>query len=95
MAVMIILEIVVMYVPTTQGMKISEGLDAPKMALCAMMESGIICKPDVCKTKNIICALEAVSLLGLSSCKLCMAFKPNGVAALSNPNILAEKFIII
>src|SRR6476661_10075481 len=43
----------------------------------------------------MIWALDALSALGLISCRLCMAFKPKGVAALSNPKRFAEKFIII
>ena len=60
-----------------------------------MMDSGISTGPAVCSTRNMIWALEAVSLSGFSSCKLCIAFSPNGVAALSRPSILAEKLIII
>ena len=61
------------------------------MARCAKMDMGIIVRPDVLMTRNMIWALLAVSFLAFSSCMLLMAFKPIGVAALSNPNILAEK----
>ena len=40
-------------------------------------------------------AFVAVSFLGLSSCICCMAFSPNGVAALSSPSILADTFMNI
>ena len=52
-------------------------------------------KPEAFKTKNIICAFEATVLFGFNSCKSFIAFSPKGVAALSRPSILAEKFIII
>ena len=60
-----------------------------------MIVSGIKVRPLVCSTKNMICALVAFSLSGLIDCKLSMAFKPKGVAALSSPSILALKFITI
>ena len=63
------------------------------MARCAMMDSGIKVKPEVCKTKNMICGSLASSLLGFRVCKLSMALRPKGVAALSKPKKLAEKFI--
>ncbi|MNL63751.1 hypothetical protein D3C87_1879130 [compost metagenome] len=66
-AVMIILTTVVTYVPTTQGMNTSEGLSAPRIARWAMIDSGMICKPEVCSTRNMICAFDAVSLLGFNS----------------------------
>ena len=50
---------------------------------------------EVLSTRNKICALLAVSLLGFSCCKSCIAFKPNGVAALSNPKKFAERFMVI
>ena len=68
---------------------------APICARYTMTETGIIVKPDVFSTKNMICALEARSLRGLTSCICCIAFKPTGVAALSNPSIFAAIFIII
>ena len=40
---------------------------------------------EVLSTKNNIWALEAVSFFSLIDCRSCMAFKPSGVAALSNP----------
>ena len=65
------------------------------MARWAIMERGIKTGPALCKTRNMIWALEAVSLTGFKSCKPCIAFRPKGVAALSRPNKLAEKFMII
>ncbi len=43
----------------------------------------------------MICGFDAVVLSGLISCKLSIAFSANGVAALSSPSRLAEKFITI
>src|ERR1700687_5548565 len=85
--------IVATKVAIIQGIKISVGLVLFKDALIAMMLTGINVSPDACKHRNIIWALDAVSLSGLISCKLSMALIPNGVAALSRPNKLAEKFI--
>ena len=76
-----------------QGMKISEGSFAPNTARCAMMASGIRVNPEVCRTRNMICASVASSGFGLSVCRLSIAFRPKGVAALSSPSRLAEKFI--
>ncbi len=78
-----------------QGTKISVGFADFKEALTAMILTGIKEKPAACKHKNMSCAFEAVCLVGFISCKLSIAFKPNGVAALSSPKRLAEKFIII
>ena len=78
-----------------QGIKMSVGLVACNDARIAMMLVGIRVNPDACKQRNIICALDAVSLFGFNSCKLCMAFNPKGVAALSRFKRLAEKFNII
>src|SRR5215213_1853547 len=80
-----------------QGIKMSVGFAAAGLtaALAAMMLTGMSVKPEACKQRNMICALEALSLLGLISWRLCMAFRPKGVAALSRPIRLAEKFIIM
>src|SRR5659263_637525 len=75
------------------GMNTSVGLVEPMMARWAMMLMGMMVMPAVFKARNMICALEAVSLSGLISWRLCMAFNPMGVAALSSPNIVAEKFM--
>ena len=60
-----------------------------------MILIGIIVKPDVFRTRNIIIGLVAVSFRGFSSCSCAMAFNPSGVAALSKPNMLAAMFINI
>ncbi len=50
---------------------------------------------EVFSTMNRICALLAVSLLGLRLCSECMALMPMGVAALSRPSTLAAKFMVM
>ena len=88
-------------VATKQGRKISVGFAAllpliPTVAArTAITLVGINANPAACKHKNIICALLALVLSGFNSCKLSIALIPKGVAALSNPSILALKFIII
>ena len=89
--------IVATKVAIMQGTKISVGFTAGgrTAARAAMIETGMSVSPEACKHKNMICALDARSLFGFISCKLCIAFSPKGVAALSRPRRLAEKFIII
>src|SRR5690606_33047712 len=75
-----------------QGTKISVGLADFKAALAAIIDTGMSVRPDACRQRNMICALEARSLSGFISCRLSIAFSPKGVAALSRPRRLAEKF---
>ena len=77
------------------GRKTSEGLAAPIWARYTMMLMGMTVSPEVLSTRNMIWALEAVSLSGFSSWSSCMAFRPRGVAALSRPSMLAAKFMIM
>ena len=77
------------------GTNISVGFLELIVTLCAMMLTGIMVSPDAFSTINMICELEAVSFTGFTSCRLFMAFKLKGVAALSSPSILAEKLIIM
>src|SRR5258706_10994108 len=77
------------------GMNISVGFSALAEARTAIMLTGINVGPHACRHKNMIWASDATDLLGLISCRLSIVFKPKGVAALSNPKRLAEKFIII
>src|SRR5688572_5552896 len=86
---------VAMNVAIIHGIKILVASFEFAMMRCAMMLMGVSVNPDACSTMNMIWGLLAVSLFGFTSCKLCIAFKPNGVAALSNPSRLAEKFIIM
>src|SRR5665213_4545354 len=76
-----------------EGMKMEVGSVAFIEARIAMMLTGISVSPDACRHRNMICELEAVSLLGFSSWRLSIAFSPKGVAALSSPNRFAEKFM--
>ena len=75
------------------GIKISVGCAAPICARYIMMLTGINISPEVLMTRNIIMGFVAVSFLGFSSCSSFMAFRPRGVAALSSPSMLAEKFM--
>ena len=78
-----------------QGMNMSVGSAAPRPERYAIIVTGIKVRPEACNAKNINCALLATFLLGLSSCRLSMALRPKGVAALSRLSRFAEKFIII
>ena len=60
-----------------------------------MILIGMMMRPEVLITRNIIIGLEAVSFFGFNSCNSFIAFSPNGVAALSSPSILADIFIKI
>src|SRR5690242_5533387 len=91
----IIAAIVAANVAIMHGIKIEVGLAAFREARIAIMLTGISVNPEACKHKNMICEFEAVSLFGLSSCRLSIALMPKGVAALSRPKRLAEKFITI
>src|SRR5690349_9464194 len=71
-----------------QGTNMSVGLADFSAERAAMILTGIRVSPDACKHRNMICELEAVSLLGFTSCRLSMALMPNGVAALSSPSKL-------
>ena len=57
------------------------------------MLTGIRVNPLVLSTRNMIIGLDAVSFFGFKACICSMAFNPNGVAALSSPNILAAIFM--
>jgi len=70
-------------------------LAAPIWARYTMTLMGMSVRPDVLSTRNMICALDAVSFTGFSSWSSCMALRPRGVAALSSPSIFAAKFMII
>src|SRR5258708_28283598 len=89
--------IVATNVAIMQGIKISVGLAAEGFTAArdAIMLTGIKVRPEACRHKNIICALEALSLFGLICCRLSIVLIPKGVAALSSPKRLAEKFIIM
>jgi len=75
------------------GINTSVGCAAPICARYTMILIGMMIRPEVLITKNIIIGLEAVSFFGFSSCSSFIAFSPNGVAALSRPSILADIFM--
>ena len=56
---------------------------------------GMSVSPEVFSTKNIIMGFEAVSFFVFNSCSCSIAFRPNGVAALSSPSMLAAMFMKI
>ena len=57
------------------------------------MLTGMMVRPEVLSTRNIIIGFEAVSFFGLMACSSFMAFRPSGVAALSSPSMLAAMFM--
>ena len=69
------------------GMKTSVGMAAPLAARKARIVVGMMVRPLVLSTRNMIIGLVAVSFRVFSSCICCMAFSPVGVAALSSPSI--------
>src|SRR6187431_1329670 len=89
--------IVATKVAIIQGTKISVGFADGGLtaALAAMIETGINVNPAAWRHINITCAFVALLLSGFNSCKLSIALIPKGVAALSSPSMLAEKFIIM
>src|SRR5690242_1211198 len=69
------------------GTNTSVGFFELIVARWAIMLTGIMVRPDAFSTMNMICELEAVSFNGFTSCRLFMAFRLKGVAALSSPSI--------
>ena len=59
------------------------------------MLTGISVSPEVFSTRNMIIGFDAVSFFVFSSCICSIAFRPNGVAALSSPSMLAAMFMKI
>ena len=77
------------------GKNTSDGFTAPICARYIMMVIGIKVSPDALMQRNIIIALLASSFRGFNSCSCFIACNPIGVAALSSPKRLAEKFMKI
>ena len=94
-AVMIIPASVATVVASKIGINTSVGCTAPYELRKARIVVGMIVKPEVFSTKNIIIGLVAVSFLVFNSCICPIAFNPVGVAALSSPNIFDAIFIKI
>ena len=76
-------------------MKISVGCAAPSCARYTNIEIGISVSPEVFSTRNMIMGFVAVSFFVFSSCSCSIAFRPNGVAALSSPSMFAAMFMKI
>ena len=76
-------------VATTMGPIMSVGEWEPWAALRAIMVVGMTVKLDEVTAIKVHWALEAVSLLGFSSCRWAMAFRPKGVQAFPKPKKLA------
>ena len=75
------------------GRKTSDGLAAPICALYIMIVTGISVNPEAFTQRNMIMASLAASFLLFNSWSCCIAFSPIGVAALSSPSRLAERFM--
>ena len=77
------------------GINISVGWAAPIWARYTRMLTGMSVSPEVFSTRNMIIGFDAVSFFVFNSCICSIAFSPNGVAALSRPNMLAAIFMKI
>ena len=82
-------------VASRMGIKMSVGCAAPICARYTSILTGMIVRPLVFSTRNIIMAFEAVSFFVFSSCICSIAFRPSGVAALSSPSMFAAIFMKI
>ena len=82
-------------VASRMGRNTSVGSAAPCCARNMNSDTGSSVSDEALSTRNRICALLAVSGLGLSDCSSRMARRPIGVAALSRPRPLAAKFSVI
>ena len=80
-------------VASNMGRNMSVGCAAPICARYTMILTGMMVSPLVLSTRNIIMELEAVSFFVFNSCSPSIAFRPSGVAALSRPSMLAERFM--
>lgn len=76
------------------GRKTSIGLVAPSSARYIKTVTGKRVTEEVFNTRNIICALVAVSGAGFRRCKSVIALMPSGVAALSSPRMLAARLSV-
>ena len=82
-------------VASRMGMNTSAGWAAPICARYTSTLTGMIVRPDVLSTRNMIIGFDATSLVLLSSCMRSIALRPMGVAALSRPSMLAATFMNI
>ena len=83
------------YVASNMGRNTSAGLAAPSCARYVMIDTGTNVNPLVTSTRNIIIEFDALSFCLFDSCNSCIACSPSGVAALSIPSIVADRFISI
>ena len=83
------------YVASSIGKNTSAGLAAPSCARYVIIDTGTNVNPLVTSTRNIIIEFDAFVLSLFDSCNSCIACRPNGVAALSIPSIVADRFISI
>src|SRR6185436_8925956 len=74
---------------------IAVGLFDPLAAITATAVAGISCTELVLMARKVHIALVAVPGWGLSCSRSFMARKPNGVAALLRPSMLAAMFMTI
>ena len=77
------------------GMNTAAGSLAPSWARYSRMVTGNRVTAEVLSTRNRIWALLATWGSGLRLCRSFMALIPSGVAALSRPRILADRFRVI
>src|SRR5476651_2830102 len=82
-------------VASRMGRNTMVGSGAPCWARYMKMVTGSSVRDEALSTRNSICALLAVVLLGFSSCRERIALSPMGVAALSRPRALAAKLRVI
>ena len=87
--------VMAMLVANMHGPTISVGLADPKESLTPIIVAGIKVIQEVFKAKKVHMAVEASSESLFKVCSSCMAFMPNGVAALPSPSILALKLRIM
>src|SRR5690625_3043945 len=82
-------------VANKMGKKTKVGSVAPCCARYIKIVTGRMVNDELFNTKKSICAFVAVFSCVFNACKECIARKPIGVAALSNPKPLAAKFRVI
>ena len=81
--------------PNNEVPIIIAGSELPAAARIAIALAGIKVMPAVLIARKVHIAFVAVPLFVLSLSSSSIAFKPKGVAALLNPSMFAEIFMII
>lgn len=77
------------------GATIAVGFTLPYWLRNTIILTGISCREDIFKIKNIHISLVAVPLWGLIRSKAFIALMPEGVAAHPSPRRLATMFVLI